>query len=141
MARHRLLPAGEAGRGMAHFRADRGGGASPILHGAQRRKDGDTAAITKRGRTAAPTARPLRQGAGTGPGNSTRRGGLPASAALIIPPMAARNGEGRSARGLIHRRRATAAGAVAPLLRHEEEAIAPLPYRHNAKAACPLISV
>ena len=29
MARHRLLPAGEAGRGMAHVRADRGGGASP----------------------------------------------------------------------------------------------------------------
>ena len=33
----------------------------------QRRKDGDTDAITKRGRAAAPTARPLRQGAGTGP--------------------------------------------------------------------------
>jgi hypothetical protein len=29
MARHRLLPAGEAGRGMAHLRADRGGGDSP----------------------------------------------------------------------------------------------------------------
>ena len=34
MVRHRLLPAGEAGRGMAHVRADRGGGGSPVLHGA-----------------------------------------------------------------------------------------------------------
>ncbi|WP_460989871.1 hypothetical protein [Sphingobium sp. TomTYG45] len=30
---------------------------------------GETAAITKRCRAAEPTARPLRQGAGTGPGN------------------------------------------------------------------------
>ena len=67
MARHRLLPAGEAGRGMAQLRAGRGGGGSPGLHGAKRRKDGETAATTKRRRTAAPTARPLRQGAGTGP--------------------------------------------------------------------------
>ena len=69
MARHRLLPAGEAGRGMAQLRADRGGRGITRLHGAPAQEGGDTAAITKRGRAAEPTARPLRQGAGTGPGN------------------------------------------------------------------------
>ncbi len=64
---HRLLPSGELGRGMAQIRADRGGGGSPGLHGSKRRKDGETPAITKRSRVAAETARPLRQGAGTGP--------------------------------------------------------------------------
>lgn len=67
-SRHRLLPGGESGRGMAQLRADHGGGDSPDLHGALRRKIGETAGITKRSRAAAQTARPLREGAGTGPG-------------------------------------------------------------------------
>jgi hypothetical protein len=51
------------------------GRGSPVLHEAQRRKDGDTPAITKRSAARAQTAWPLRQGAGTGPGASqtTRR--------------------------------------------------------------------
>ena len=66
-SRHRLLPGGEPGRGMAQLRADHGGGGSPDLHGALRRKIGETAVITKRSRAVAQTARPLRQGVGTGP--------------------------------------------------------------------------
>ena len=73
MARHRLLPAGEAGRGMAQLRADRGGRGITRLHGAPAQEGGDTAAITKRGRAAEPTARPVRQGAGTGPDNGWAR--------------------------------------------------------------------
>ena len=54
---------------MAQIRAGHGGGGSPALHGAQRRKGGDTAVPAKRGRLAAATVQPLRQGAGTGPEN------------------------------------------------------------------------
>jgi len=64
---------------MAQIWADRGGGGSPALHGAKRRKDGETPAITKRSRIAAETARPLRQGAGTGPELLDQRGGIAAS--------------------------------------------------------------
>ena len=67
MTGHRLLPSGEQGRGMPQVRADQGGGGSPVLHGAKRRKGGETRLIAKRGRTAAETVQPLRQGAGTGP--------------------------------------------------------------------------
>ena len=51
------------------------GGGSPVLHGAQRRKAGETPMIAKRGCAAAETVQPLRQGAGTGPesGSMTRR--------------------------------------------------------------------
>src|SRR3546814_3773027 len=67
MTGHRLLPSGEQGRGMPQIRADQGGGESPVLHGAKRRKGGETRLIAKRGRIAAETVQPLRQGAGTGP--------------------------------------------------------------------------
>jgi len=67
MTGHRLLPSGEQGRGMPQVRADQGGGGSPVLHGAKRRKGGETRLIAKRGRIAAETVQPLRQGAGTGP--------------------------------------------------------------------------
>ncbi|WP_193742892.1 hypothetical protein [Sphingobium bisphenolivorans] len=81
MTGHRLLPSGEQGRGMPQVRADQGGGGSPVLHGAKRRKGGETRLIAKRGRTAAETGQPLRErgrtaaetvqplreGAGTGP--------------------------------------------------------------------------
>ena len=94
MARHRLLPAGEAGRGMAHLRAGRGGGGSPGLHGAKRRKDGETAATAKRRCIAAPTARPLRQGAGTGPNKGQVHGGAAASACgCAIRPLSSRHDE------------------------------------------------
>ena len=66
-SRHRLLPGGEPGRGMAQLRADHGGGGSPDLHGASRWKIGEAAGVTKRSRAVAETAGPLRQGAGTGP--------------------------------------------------------------------------
>src|SRR3546814_7625548 len=43
MTGHRLLPkAGDAGPGNAANGADQGGGGSPALHGAQRRKGGET---------------------------------------------------------------------------------------------------
>src|SRR3546814_5223489 len=64
---HRILPSGEQGRGMPQIRADQGGGESPVLHGAKRRKGGETRLIATRGRIAAETVQPLRQGAGTGP--------------------------------------------------------------------------
>src|SRR3546814_12364157 len=67
MTAHRLLPSGEQGRGMPQIRADQGGGESPVLHGAKRRKGGETRLIAKRGRIVAETVQPLRQGAGTGP--------------------------------------------------------------------------
>src|SRR3546814_3488739 len=38
MTGHRILPSGEQGRGMPQIRADQGGGESPVLHGAKRRK-------------------------------------------------------------------------------------------------------
>ena len=66
MTGHRLLPSGEQGRGMPQVRADQGGGGSPVLHGAKRRKGGETRLIAKRGRTAAETVQPLLEGAGTG---------------------------------------------------------------------------
>src|SRR3546814_3296142 len=72
MTGHRLLPSGEQGRGMPQIRADQGGGESPVLHGAKRRKGGETRLIAKRGRIAAETVQPLRQGAGTGPEDAQR---------------------------------------------------------------------
>ncbi|AIT82949.1 hypothetical protein JI59_26340 (plasmid) [Novosphingobium pentaromativorans US6-1] len=56
MTGHRLLPkAGDAGPGNAANGADQGGGGSPALHGAQRRKGGETRLIAKRSRAAAET--------------------------------------------------------------------------------------
>src|SRR3546814_14093166 len=62
MTGHRILPSGEQGRGMPQIRADQGGGESPVLHGAKRRKGGENRLIAKRGRKEAETAQPLRQG-------------------------------------------------------------------------------
>ena len=72
-----------AGSGNGAVRAGHGGGGSPVLHGAQRRKGGDTAMIAKRGRVAVETVQPLRQGAGTGPDTIERRGG----SAATFPPI------------------------------------------------------
>ena len=58
---------GEPGRGMAHWRADRGGGGSPVLH--KRSAEGRGHPRDHQAREpATETAWPLRQGAGTGPG-------------------------------------------------------------------------
>src|SRR3546814_3459033 len=43
---------------MPQIRADQGGGESPVLHGAKRRKGGETRLIAKRGRIAAETVQP-----------------------------------------------------------------------------------
>ena len=56
MTGHRLLPkAGDAGPGNAANGAGQAGGGSPVLHGAERRKGGETRLIAKRSRAAAET--------------------------------------------------------------------------------------
>src|SRR3546814_14847937 len=75
--RHRLLPCGELGRGMAHGGLVAREGDHPRCTSRKARKRGDTLAITKGGRLRPRRPGPCARGQEQAPKIHEKRGGLP----------------------------------------------------------------